>query len=155
MLQWSLWQNWPFFIKYCICSFFTWHPNGFKMHQGFWHHNCKFQDAHLLKGGCSVFIFPQSKANMHKLGCLWSYSNSSLLQAVLSEEVSESWIFFLLTYMMMDALSLVTSPCWKSLLSAAWPNMTGVIPHNDDDSKANMTQKERAASVTEEACLAM
>jgi hypothetical protein len=53
--------------------------------------------------------------------------------------------FSSLSHMMMDALSLVTFPCWKSPLSAAWPNMTGVIPHNDDDSKVDMTLKRKGS----------
>lgn len=52
--------------------------------------------------------------------------------------------FLSLCQMTMDALSLVPFPCGKSLLSAAWPNMTSVIPRNDD-SKADMTQKRKSS----------
>lgn len=64
----------------------------------------------------------------------------SLLTLLLSLRV------FSLCYVMMDALSLATCPCWKLALSAAWLNMTSVIFHNDDDSKADMKQKRKSSS---------
>lgn len=68
MLQWSLWQNWPFLIKYCICSFSIWHRNGLKMQWCYWLHYCKLQDAHLHETGYSVLSLALTQT---KLACFW------------------------------------------------------------------------------------